>query len=212
MQNNMSIPKEILFESRLKRNPSCGIIVVDNFYSNPNQVREYILQQDFSVIGNYPGKRTKSFATEELKNIFQNYVRPFGGNITDFPMQNTTEYNGAFQYTTCLDRSWVHIDGYNNWGGIIYLTPNAPLSSGTGFFQFEDGSIDQIDQNLMQNKDKMSNYYQDMTKWKLVDRIGNVYNRLILFNSKKFHMSMDYFGKDIQDGRLFQVFFFSTEI
>ena len=50
-----------------------------------------------------------------------------------------------------------------------------------------------------------------MTKWKIVDSVGNVFNRLILFNSNKFHMSQDYFGDSKENGRLFQVFFFSTE-
>lgn len=50
-----------------------------------------------------------------------------------------------------------------------------------------------------------------MTKWQLVDQVGNVFNRLVIFNSFNYHMSQDYFGTDKNDGRLFQVFFFSTE-
>jgi hypothetical protein len=206
----------LLCNDRLTRSPMCGIIVIDNFYNNPNETRQYILKQEFKVRGNFPGQRTKSFATQYLNDIIQEYVAPFGGKITDFPIPDKNKddeniYNGSFQYTTSRDRSWVHIDGYNNWGGLVYLTPNAPLSSGTGFFQFEDGAMDKTDQEKINNSDNTNQYSQDMTKWKLVDQVGNVYNRLILFNSKRFHMSMDYFGKDIQDGRLFQVFFFSTE-
>jgi hypothetical protein len=52
---------------------------------------------------------------------------------------------------------------------------------------------------------------QDYTKWDMVDRVGNVFNRLILYRSENFHVSLDYFGKDKEDGRLFQVFFFNTE-
>jgi hypothetical protein len=33
----------------------------------------------------------------------------------------------------------------------------------------------------------------------------------LFFNSNRFHMSMDYFGDTKENGRLFQVFFFSTE-
>ena len=50
-----------------------------------------------------------------------------------------------------------------------------------------------------------------MTKWELVDRIGNKYNRLIMYRGDHFHMSLDYFGQDLYDGRLFQTFFFDTE-
>ena len=52
---------------------------------------------------------------------------------------------------------------------------------------------------------------QDYTKWEMVDRVGNVFNRLIMYRADNYHVSLDYFGKDINDGRLFQVFFFNTE-
>jgi len=186
--------------------PSCNLIVIDNFYNNPNEVRNYILTQDFKVTGNYPGKRTKSHATDSLKDIIQKYVEPFGGKITQFPMLEDS-YNGSFQYTTSRERSWIHVDAYNNWGGVLYLTPNAPSNSGTGFYKFKDGSMYEEPGSVSHS----TKYNQDVTKWELVDRVGNIFNRLVLFNSKRFHVSMDYFGVDKHDGRLFQVFFFSTE-
>ena len=63
----------------------------------------------------------------------------------------------------------------------------------------------------MELLDRINKDAQDMTKWELVDRIGNVYNRLVLYRGDHFHISMDYFGQDINDGRLFQTFFFDTE-
>jgi len=207
----------ILTQDRLKRNPSCGLIVIDNFYNNAYETRNYILTQEFLVRGNYPGQRTISYANKDLKDIIQKYVEPFGGKITDFPIPKPDNsdanliYNGAFQYTTSRDRSWVHIDGHNNWAGILYLTPKAPLSSGTSFYNFYDGTSCKRDMELLENKEDIDKYSQDMTKWQNVDKIGNVFNRLILFNSNRFHMSMDYFGDNLENGRLFQVFFFSTE-
>ena len=188
-------------------NKSCSLIIIDNFYSNPDDIIKYILTQNFDIKGNYPGQRTRSFATEELKNTIQKYIEPFAGKIIDFPLSENS-YNGTFQYTTSKERSWIHVDPHNNWGGVLYLTPDAPLSSGTGFYKFKENNIMYQETEL---SDKTSHCSQDITKWELVDRVGNVYNRLILFNSKKFHSSMDYFGKDKFDGRLFQVFFFSTE-
>lgn len=193
----------------------CGLIIIDNFYSNPEDVRNFVLKQDFFVEGNYPGKRTKSFANESLREIIQKYIEPFGGKIIDFPIPlNNSEnkiYNGSFQYTTSRDRSWIHIDGYNNWAGVIFLTPDAPLSSGTGFFKFYDGTSNENEMIINNSKTKIDSLCQDMTKWKLVDNAGNVFNRLVLFNSKRYHMSMDYFGDSKENGRLFQVLFFSTE-
>jgi hypothetical protein len=216
-QIEKQIKQKQLLDNINSRNPSCGLIIIDNFYNNPLETRNYILTQDFTVRGNYPGQRTISYANQQLKDIIQEYVLPFGGKITDFPMpdesnmNNNDIYNGAFQYTTSRDRSWVHIDGFNNWAGVLYMTPNAPLSSGTAFYNFHDGTTCEKDQKIMNNKTETDISSQDLTKWQLVDRVGNVFNRLILFDSKRFHMSMDYFGDSKENGRLFQVFFFSTE-
>lgn len=202
-------------DSKIKKQ-NCGLIIIDNFYSNPEQIRDFVLKQNFFVEGNFPGKRTKSFANEELKETIQKYIEPFGGKIIEFPIPEKNSetnkiYNGSFQYTTSRDRSWVHIDNFNNWAGIIFLTPDAPLSSGTGFFKFNDGTSNEYEMTKNGSKTQIDNFSQDMTKWKLVDNAGNVFNRLILFNSKRYHMSMDYFGTSKENGRLFQVFFFSTE-
>jgi hypothetical protein len=91
------------------------------------------------------------------------------------------------------------------------MTPDAPLSSGTGFYRFIDGTSCEKDMLLMNSKEHIDRFSQDMTKWELVDKVGNVFNRLILFDSKRYHISLDYFGDTKENGRLFQVFFFSTE-
>jgi hypothetical protein len=214
---NTNNTTQILLNDIKTRNPSCGLIVIDNFYNNAFETRNYILTQEFLVRGNYPGQRTISFANEHLKETIQTYVEPFGGKITEFPIPNedgsnaSKIYNGSFQYTTSRDRSWVHIDGNNNWAGVLYLTPEAPLSSGTSFYKFYDGTTCKRDMELLENKEDIDRCSQDLTKWEKVDQVGNVFNRLILFNADRFHMSMDYFGDTKENGRLFQVFFFSTE-
>lgn len=220
-----------LKEAFMLRPPSCGIIVVDNFYNNAQGTRDYILTQEFSVKGNFPGQRTISYANEHLRDIIQGYVAPFGGKITEFPMPSSSKtenkkdsnkkdsnkkddkaiYNGSFQYTTSRERSWIHSDGWNNWAGVVYLTPDAPLSAGTAFYRFKNGEYSEEDAKLLNTKDDTDKFSQDLTKWEQVDKVGNVFNRLILFNSKRFHMSMDYFGDTKENSRLFQVFFFSTE-
>jgi hypothetical protein len=214
-----SDPIAIAFEKQKqsKRSVKGSLIIVDNFYNNVNEVRSFILTQEFAVKGNYPGQRTMSYATEDLKNIIQKYVDPFAGKITEFPIPKKDQsdaaaiYNGSFQYTVARDRSWIHTDKWNNWAGIIFLTPEAPLSAGTAFYRFMDGSRSQEDTNFLNNQDIIDRFTQDLTKWELVDRVGNIFNRLILFDAHNYHMSLDYFGDSKENGRLFQVFFFSTE-
>jgi hypothetical protein len=169
---------------------------ISDFYSNPDQVRDFMLTQNFDAKGNYPGFRTKTYLDDNIKNTIQEFIRPFAGEVTWWG----DEVSGAFQITIAADRSWIHSDT-TGWAGVLYLTPDAPLSSGTGLFRRKTN--DPIE-------DHASEFY-DMTKWDLVDRIGNVYNRLILYRGDLYHTSLDYFGKDLQDGRLFQTFFFNTE-
>ena len=133
----------------------CNLLIIDNFYNNPIDTRNYILTQDFSVKGNYPGQRTKSYANNELRNIIEGYIKHFAGKITDWPDSDNT-YNGAFQYTTSRDRTWVHTDGYNNWAGVLYLTPNAPVSSGTGIFRLRDGTRFEEETKIRNNEKLVS--------------------------------------------------------
>lgn len=187
-------------------------IVIDNFYDDVDAVREMALNLNFEVSGNYPGRRTKPSWTESARNLIQASIFPGAGKITYWP----EEYTGAFQYTTSRDRSWIHADDGTTWAGVLYLTPNAPLSGGTGLYRHKETGLERAPRNIDGSiNEQLLNYInedsQDMTKWELVDMIGNKYNRLILYRGDLFHMSLDYFGKTINDSRLFQTFFFSTE-
>ena len=39
---------------------------------------------------------------------------------------------------------------------------------------------------------------------------GNVFNRLVIFDARLIHSAGDYFGHNIETGRLFQMFFFDA--
>ena len=127
------------------------LMILDDFYPKPYELREFGLKQDFNVDGNYPGHRTRSFLRDidyhvgtgphpsEVENYqstmmqrIADLVRPLEGEII---WCGDEEYTGAFQYTTSKDRSWIHVDHVTQWAGVLYLTPFAPASSGTGLFR-----------------------------------------------------------------------------
>ena len=190
--------------------------IIDNFYDNADEVRAYALTKDFGVKGNYTGHRTATDLNDGVRDYISSHIEPMNGKIL-WPYPHDSEsYCGSFQYTTARDRTWIHADSGTTWAGVLYLTPDAPLSGGTGLFRhkatglctlprFENGDIDE---ELLT---KIYEDAQDMTKWEMTDRIANVYNRLVIYRGDYFHASLDYFGKDIYDGRLFQTFFFNTE-
>lgn len=189
-----------------------NVICIDNFYSDVDDVRAMALNMEFGVRGNYPGQRTEPVYNEEVKNIIGSIIRPHAGEITMWE----SEYTGAFQYTTAADRSWVHADQTTSWAGVLYLTPDAPLSGGTGLFRHKATGLDMAPkkENGLYDMDILDDIYrdsQDMTKWEMTNFVGNVYNRLILYRGDIFHTSLDYFGRGKEDGRLFQTFFFDTQ-
>lgn len=176
-------------------------MVIDNFYTNPDSVRNYALQQSFDVTGNFPGARTKPYLPDDVKGAIQ-YWMQFAGTITNW--FESDGYTGAFQIATALDRTWIHSDHHNMWAGVCYLTPNAPYTGGTSLYRHkETGLHRRIDNDVGDG--------YDYTKWDKFDTIGNKYNRLILYRGDLFHASVDYFGNDLHTGRLFQTFFFNTE-
>lgn len=188
-------------------------LIIDDFYTNVDEVRQFALSQDFGVKGNYPGQRTNSFADDGIKSHLNNLIRPFAGDITYW---TTDEYNGAYQYTTQYERSWIHSDSTTSWAALVYLTPDAPLSGGTGLFRHKKTGLEmtpklpngEIDRKLL---DEVYVDAQDITKWDMTDRLANKYNRLVMYRGDLFHTSLDYFGTNKENGRLFQTFFFSTE-
>ena len=192
-------------------------LTIDNFYTNPDEVREFALKQEFKVRGNYPGQRTKSFLTDSLKKKMRDILYPFAGEITYWGSDDTeNNYTGSFQYTVSEDRSWIHADSTTDWAAVCYLTPDAPLSAGTGIFRHKATGLSHYDYKRENEPGYVEstppgNEMRDYTKWEMVDRIGNVYNRLIMYRADNYHVSLDYFGQNMHDGRLFQVFFFNTE-
>lgn len=188
-------------------------LIVDDFYQNVDEVREFVLNQEFDVRGNYPGQRTKSFANDHLKEHLNTLIRPFAGEITYW---SDDEYNGAYQYTTQYERSWIHADSTTTWAALVYLTPDAPISGGTGLFRHKRTGLESapILPNGERDDKLLDSIYvdsQDLTKWDMTDRLANKYNRLVMYRGDLFHMSLDYFGTNKENGRLFQTFFFSTE-
>jgi hypothetical protein len=91
---------------------------------------------------------------------------------------------------------------------MVYLTPNAPPSTGTSFFRHrETGIRHQGEPGIMQCFNQ--NTFLDGTPYELVDKIGNVFNRLVIFDGGLIHAASEYFGWDIPSSRLFHMYFFS---
>jgi len=198
--NEQFTPMGSLFA--MNRNPRKKLWVVDNFYEDPYALREFALKQEFqNDLRFYKGKRTENvYHTPQIRQRFEEIM---GVKTRDFPGQGTM--NGVFQYCTPEDLLVHHHDG-QTWAAMIFLTPDAPFETGTSFYRHKQTGITLADPPKS-DVYSMHGFY-DRTKFELIDQIGNVFNRLVIFDARCLHSATQYFGTKKEDARLFQIFFF----
>ena len=177
------------------------LFVVDNFYSSPDIVREIALSMQFvEDLRYYKGLRSTQYCrTPEMKEAFEQII---GQKIVDWDNHG---FNGCFQITTANDPQVYHCD-MQTWAGVLYLTPDAPLESGTRLHSHKQTGLRHgTEPNI---GDAFSGGFFDSTKFNTVDSAGNVFNRLILMDARHIHSAGTYFGNSKETGRLVQLFFF----
>jgi len=178
-----------------------SIIVIDDFYKNPDPVRELGLRQDFNVSGNYPGLRSKPFKSGGVKEALEFWLR----RPIEEKSWNSIDYNGAFQYATKDAVTWIHCDKFNEFAAVVFLSPNPSPHTGVAFYQHkETGDYRWNDEtgSMLDNKGSA------WDEWEVADRVENRYNRCVIFDSQLFHAAEGYFGDNLENARLFQTYFF----
>ena len=185
---------------KLNRKPQMTTWVVDNFYADPIAVRNFALKQEFVEEKDYyKGCRTKhQYFLPGTKEAFENIM---GIQIREWESHGMC---GKFQYCTAQDSLVYHHDG-QTWAAMIYLTPDAPYDCGTSLFASKNGARKSSDANI---RTAFDGGFYDSTKFDLIDSIGNVFNRLFIFDAQNIHAASKYFGQTIEDSRLFHIFFF----
>jgi len=193
---------------RYNSNYRNGLWVVDNFYKDPEAIRNFALAQEYHQGGlgrGYIGRRTyQQFLFPGLKEEFEKIM---GRKITKWEEHGM---NGRFQYSMEGEPLVYHCDS-QKWAGMIYLTPNAPYETGTAVYAVKGTDIfhnshPEIMQAFKNNQYGAQNL--DKTYFEPVDEIGNVYNRLVIFNAGYLHAAMGYFGYSPETSRLWHMFFF----
>lgn len=197
------------------------VIIVDDFYAKPDAVRNRALTSHYADImpTDFPGYGSK--LTIESASLRDRFSELIGAQLNVDSARFTW---GGFRFITedsgkC---SKVHADTAVDWAGMVYLTPDAPMSAGTAFFRhretgFETPPTDRQARALgfadaSEFDDKVIRRDKaDMSKWDLTTRIGPTYNRLILFCGGLFyHAPMGGCGTSPETARLTHIFFFNV--
>ena len=212
--------------------------VVDNFYPNPDEIREQALTLDYKSGRDpskdnhvqYPGWRA---LTKGTYNWHKNriYLRNRWSEITGKRVVNFEHQSGNCAFNVGFaDKenrfNWIHSDdGQDNpeqfkmYACVIYLTPNPPPRTGTLLFEVEGSIYDE--QVKTREKYKYyskirGNYWEDPisreSNFKVHTVVGNRYNRCIIYEASMLHAPEDAgFGTTFEDARLTQIGFWYGE-
>ena len=197
------------------------VTVIENFYENPDAIRKFALEQKYTFCHEvkdidyvYPGCRTKDLSNLDkalFDKICTKLVSVFHNAENDHMRWLITT---SFQSVSAeYGQGVIHTDHNTVFAAVLYLTPDAPLNSGTSLFKknktFDEKkyqqALDDNDARFKAGEIAMDTSYHSM--FDEIVRVNNVYNTLIIYEGRHYHAANQFFGKTLKDARLAQVFF-----
>lgn len=185
-------------------NSKSRVFVIDDFYEDPMAVREFALKQEFVEGGfgrGFIGRRSvHQYLFPGLKERFEEVM---GRKLT---LWHEHGMNGRFQACYAYEPLVYHCDE-QNWAAAIYLTPDPPHSCGTTFWAHKYNKC-RSSKEFQTKGYPFDKGHLDKTSLEVVDIVGNVFNRLVIWDASLVHSASEYCGEKMEDSRFFQIFFF----
>jgi len=197
------------------------VTVANNFYDNPDAIRAFALAQKYKFRHEetnldyvYPGCRTQdlhSLDSALQAKVLKKLISVF--HIHEHDHMRWAISSSFQSVSEVYKQGVIHTDNNTIFAGVLYLTPNAPLNSGTSLYKKHDTftqekykrGCEQNDERFKAGQIIMDTDFHSM--FDEVVRVNNVYNTLILFEGDIFHAANNFFGTTLEDSRLSQVFF-----
>ena len=196
------------FNMNKKNHPLAGTVICkNNFFNNPEKVLELAKKLTYERSERYPGKRTINLLEStdtEAKNFAMFFARKimkdvFPG-ISRFVTHISFHINDVYDNDTA-NTGWIHNDNVR-LAGLVYLNPEERnFDTGTSIFikhgekDFENSDLpsrkefnitQQASEQYLKDLESNHNNLQETIK------IGNVYNRLIAYDSNLWHRPNNY--------------------
>lgn len=203
------------------------ILIVDNFYEDPDAVRTYALGLEYVQYAKEWFSSALEIRDNPLKGrgvrLAHRQIRERLSAIVGSEADEETwdsagdGWNGAFHYKLSrgLGRYLAPMMGstiHNHvgrdedvrpggWSGLVYLNPRAPSAGGTSIWLHKaSGRCWTMDPQ----------YTLSWDDFEPILEIENRYNRLVLFSASIYHLAANGWGKSRHDARLFQTFFWNV--
>jgi hypothetical protein len=189
------------------------IIVVDDFYEDPQQVRELALTNGTFCRQPWRPRLCEWVEYFPEDPVDEELMLRFA-EIVDANLEYEEKYQGFFRLLT--EDAWsrlsvgpviVHIDEYD-WIGIIGLFPRG--AGHIPFYRHKENGLSEIAGNHEWVGALISDA-GDLSRWELIQEVALDFNRLVLFSPRMFHAPSAGFGSTLRDAKLTQQFQFNTE-
>jgi hypothetical protein len=182
------------------------LVVKDDFYSNPEEIRQLALGKAYQQ----PPPGTPRLAVTAICSEAESKAM-FDCLQAYIPNQQGNRIVGAnilFRYTlaTAQKKIFCHVDGCSS-AGIVYLTEPEHCAGGTTIYRHK-ATGDEI----YNKKNRQLYDFHDPDQWEVIKEIDMAYNRLVFYPGQLFHaITPVFFGDKIDNARLTQNVFIYRE-
>lgn len=180
--------------------------IIDNFLPNPMQLRDLALTKSFVKNNNSPFSCMKQPANSLISEDLTKRIL----KIIDRGKDNTLlgcEFSLYSKEDEKINRKngiWIHSDRCSSIG-LLFLNPKLPYNkSGLAFYRHKKTEIyrwEQAQSNIEAQKQLATDSANDKL-WEELYYIENIFNRIVIFDSRIFHQAKSYFGNSEKDSRL----------
>ena len=193
------------------------IVYIDNFYKNPDKVRNLALRTPGTksprILGGVPGERVDiSFNLEHIWPIWIEIAENvYGLEQKEKKAFEMSCMNISFSVNVTQShyrRKKPHIDlpdvSDRGWAGVVYLNKPKECKGDTGFYTYKGQQVNPRQDGIWQEE-----YVNDSVgPWELIHLAEMKYNRMIMYPANVLHTPYDkegFFTDDVY--RLVQAFF-----
>jgi|TARA_R100001460_G_scaffold54441_1_gene93612 hypothetical protein len=202
-------------------------IIIDNFFTDPDEVRKIGLElpkpDNYNL---YPGVRTKPLHESRLDFFNWSTNKIAAAMFQHQPHDQKIEFN-AYQSFQAIKPNpnegmgWIHNDNDYEFTAIVYMSKHK--NCGTSFYRREQGFFPFQDPNHVNNNTIKQEYYGSDKKYdarykKARDgnnrgyektlQVDSIYNRLLIFDSYQYHGVENFYDPENKEDRLTLITFF----
>lgn len=196
-----------------------SLIIVDDFFNEPLEVREQALSCDYPEADGpltFPGRNSSTtFLPTGLDQVMSTLAAEV---LIGCPRPEIS--HGKFRITQQDDpsRYLVHVDpSFLSWVGVIYLSLPEHCRGGTAFYRHKGLNSDRTppqavleDHGFSSIAELLQQDGRDPDRWDLVMTVPMRFNRLVFYRPWMWHSAAEAFGQSKIDARLVYLLFFEA--